>query len=315
MRIARRAESSEAGSAPGDAAVARPPTIIEVLQPAADYLARNGIESPRLNAELLLAWVLGCSRLDLYLRFDERLSDEHRTRYRLGLKQRAGHRPLQLITGEVEFFSLPFRTREGVFIPRPETELLVERIEELLGDVPEVRYIEMGVGAGVISATLAARRTAWRGLAFDLSADAARLARANALALGVTDRLGICASDGFGSFAPRAVFDLVVSNPPYIPTADIDGLPDEISRFEARNALDGGVDGMRFYPLLARAGEALLRDGGLLAVEIGAGQGDRVGRIVRDAGYESIEVRRDYNGIERVVTAFRARAGRGGDDG
>jgi release factor glutamine methyltransferase len=282
---------------------------------AAAYLDRKGIESPRLNAELLLSHILGCSRLDLYLRFDERLDDKERTRYRNDLQQRARRYPLQFITGKIEFYSLPFGVREGIFIPRPETELLVERVEDLIGCDRPVRFIEMGVGTAVISATLAARHPTWRGAAFDISPDAARLARENAVALGVSDRLGICVADGFEAFARHVTFDLLVANPPYVAAEDIDGLPEEVSRYESRTALDGGPDGMRFYPVLARAGEKLLRRGGLLAVEIGVGQACRVGELLGDAGYERIEMRRDYNGIERVMTAFRPHAGGGGDDG
>jgi release factor glutamine methyltransferase len=291
------------------------PTIVEAVKLAASYLGQNGIEQSRLNAELLLAWVLECTRLDLYLRFDERLGDGAREEYREALKKRARHYPLQYITGEVEFYSLSFSVREGVCVPRPETELLIERVGELLPGGETVRFVEMGVGTAVIAATLAVRHPGWRGVAFDISPTAAWLARENAASLGVSDRLGICVADGFDAFDARRMFDLLVANPPYIPTDLIDGLQEEISRYEVRAALDGGPDGLRFYPALIEAGAALLRGGGLIAVEIGDGQASAVGEMLESAGYERIEMKRDYNGRERVMTAFRPHAGGEASDG
>ncbi len=291
------------------------PTIVEAVKLAASYLGRHGIESSRLNAELLLAWVLGCSRLDLYLRFDARLDDGARGRYRDALKRRSRHYPLQYITGETEFYSLLFAVREGVFIPRPETELLIERVEELFPGGRSVRFIEMGIGTAVIAATLAVRHPSWHGVAFDISPAAARLARENAAALGVSDRVGICVADGFGAFDTRRMFDLLVANPPYIPTDLIDGLQEEISRYEVRAALDGGPDGLRCYPALVEAGAALLRGGGLIALEIGDGQAAAAREMLGGAGYARIEMKRDYNGRERVMTAFRPHAGGETSDG
>ncbi len=296
-------------------AVRAAPTIVEAVKLAASYLDGHGIEPSRLNAELLLAWILGCTRLDLYLRFDERLDDGARDRYREALKRRACHCPLQYITGEVEFYSLSFAVREGVFVPRPETELLIERVEQLLSGGQPVHFVEMGVGTAAIAATLAVRHPYWHGVAFDISPAAARLARENATALGVSDRLGICVADGFGAFGSRRKFDLLVANPPYIPTDLIDGLEEEISRYEVRAALDGGPDGLRFYPALVRAGGTLLRGGGMIAVEIGDGQAAPVGEMLRVAGYGRIEMMRDYNGRERVMTAFGPHPGVEGDDG
>ena len=281
------------------------PAIMEALKLAAAYLCGHGIESSRLNAELLLAWILGCTRLDLYLRFDERLDEGARERYREALKMRARRYPLQCITGETEFFALPFAVREGVFIPRPETELLIERVEELLPGERPVHFIEMGVGTAVIAATLLVRHPSWRGVAFDISPEAARLARDNARTLGVSDRLGICVADGFDAFDSDRMFDLLVVNPPYIPAGVIDGLQEEVSRYEVRAALDGGADGMRYYPVLVSAGASLLRNGGLIAMEIGDGQAVTIGEMLRLAGYERVAMSRDYNGKERVMTAFR----------
>lgn len=316
MEIIRRTGNRRPAAGGREApAVRGAPTIVEAVKLAASYLGRHGIESSRLNAELLLAWILGCTRLDLYLRFDDSLDDGARDRYREALKRRARRYPLQYITGEVLFYSLSFAVREGVFVPRPETELLVERVEKLLCGEHDVHFIEMGVGTAAISATLAVRHPTWRGVAFDISPEAARLARENAASLGVSDRLGICVADGFGTFDSRRTFDLLIANPPYIPTDLIDGLEEEVSRYEVRAALDGGPDGLRFYPALVDAGAASLRGGGMIAVEIGDGQAAPVGEMLGAAGYGRIEMKRDYNGRERVITAFRPLPGGEDDDG
>lgn len=294
---------------------ARDLKVIEVLRLAEGYLARHEIESPRLDAEHLLAGIMGCTRLDLYLRFDERLDGDTLSLFRENLKRRALHFPLQYIVGEVEFFSLPFCIREGVFIPRPETELLVEWIEEMLPSGSSVRFLEFGAGAGVISGTLAVRRPSWSGAAFDISPEASSLARENIINLGVADRVSIYVADDFNCLDSRTSFDLLVANPPYIPTRLIPALREEISRHEDHVALDGGDDGIRYYTVLAGAGARILRPGGVLAVEIGDGQAGGVRELLRSYGYEGIEMRKDYNGMERLMAGFRPGAGGERPDG
>ena len=290
----------------------RAPTVLEAVKMSEGYLESHGVESPRLSAEHLLAKALGCTRLDLYLRFEETLGEPVLDEYRGDLRKRAKCIPLQYILGEVEFRSLNFRTEENVFIPRPETELLVELVEELMRGRDSVRFIEFGTGTGAIAGALAAADTGWSGIAFDVSPEAAALAAANIEALGVSDRVEVLASDGFGEFAEEGTFDLVVSNPPYIPAGEIDGLQEEVSSWESRTALDGGEDGLRFYPVIAEAGCRLLGPGGALAVEIGHGQGDAVSEILTGAGYLDVEMRRDYNGLERMVAGRRPEVA-GGD--
>jgi release factor glutamine methyltransferase len=279
--------------------------LIEAVRKAEGYLAGRGVESPRLSAEHLLAKVIGCERLDLYLRFDEKMTGDALSAYRDLLKLRAGHYPLQYILGSTEFCSLPFETSEGVFIPRPETELLVEWIEEILEEREKVTFIEFGVGSGVIAGSLAHRNRSWKGLAFDRSYRAAKLARRNLDSLGISDRVGLFVADSFDAVGEGHIFDLLVSNPPYIPTPNIPGLEKEVSLFENQGALDGGADGLDYYPKLAEAGARLLSPGGTIALEIGDGQGDGVTEILKAAGYRQASVKRDYNGLERLVAAFR----------
>lgn len=294
----KRSRNSDGGNTGGAA-------VIETVRMAEGYLEKRGVDSPRLSAELLLAKVLGCNRLDLYMRFDEVLGEETLAGYRRFLRRRAEHYPIQYLLGSVEFFSLPFAVREGVFIPRPETELLVEWVEEAFEGNEEARFIEFGVGSGVVTGSLASRHPGWRGFAFDKSDHAASLAKENIEKLGIRgDRVSVFAADGFEAVAAAGEFDLLVANPPYIPTGVIGTLQKEVSAYENRIALDGGRDGLSFYPLLAGSGRRILRPGGMIALEIGDGQGVRVARILESVGYERIDVRKDYNGLERLAAAF-----------
>jgi release factor glutamine methyltransferase len=288
-------------------------SVLEALRLAEGYLSRHGVDSARLSAEHLLAKRLGCSRLDLYLRFDRELGRDVLAPYREDLRVRATRYPLQYILGEIEFLSLPFKIREGVFIPRPETELLVEWVEELAGSRPAVSFVEFGVGSGVISGSLCRRHPGWMGTAIDVSAAAVSLARENFRALGVAERVNVFVADDLNALDGRRLFDLLVANPPYVPTAAIAALEAEVARFEAPRALDGGAAGIDFYPPLAREAARLLRPGGLVAFEIGDSQGDAVRRICTDAGFERVSMRKDYNGFERMVTGFVPVGGDGGD--
>lgn len=280
-------------------------TIVEAVKLAEGYLDSRGVSSPRLSAELILSHILGCRRLDLYLRFDERLKGEILERYREALKKRARHYPVQYITGEVEFFSLPFKLVEGVFIPRPETELLVEWVEELVGSRGRIDFFEFGSGSGVISGTLARRHEGWRGFAIDIVKKAAMCTLMNLKLLGVESRVSVAVSDGFSAFDDGAVFDLVVSNPPYIKTEAIDGLEPEVSVYENRIAIDGGSDGLMVYPRIIEGAFRLLKDGGYIVLEIGHGQMRDVLNIMQRTGFRELEGRKDYNGLERLVMGVR----------
>ncbi|HSG29720.1 MAG TPA: peptide chain release factor N(5)-glutamine methyltransferase [Candidatus Krumholzibacterium sp.] len=287
------------------------PTVMEAVRLSEGYLQKHGVDSPRLSAEHLLARALRCSRLDLYLRFEEGLGEDTLERYRADLKRRAAHYPLQYITGETEFYSLPFRVSEGVFIPRPETEILVEAAEKGLGLPENTRFLELGSGSGIIPATLAKRNPGWTGVTFDIDADAARLAMKNIETLGVGDRVSVFVGDRFDAISRSASFDLLVSNPPYIPSGEIAGLQRQVSQWEPGRALDGGERGLDFYPELARAGRRLLSRGGAIALEIGALQGEEVSDMLGAEGFRDIRVIKDYNGSDRVVTALSPGSGDG----
>jgi len=279
------------------------PTVLDAVKLSEEYLARHQVESPRLSAERLLAKALDCSRMDLYLNYDRVLDEDILGGYRTDLRKRAEHYPLQYIIGETEFFSLPFRVAEEVFIPRPETELLIERAEEMFESDRPVRFLEFGLGSGVVSGTLASRHQRWEGAGFDISLKAVKLSRENFRSLGVIGRVQTFVSSGFEAVSSEQRFDLIISNPPYIPAGDIDGLQKEVSVYENRTALNGGADGSEFYPLLAAAGREHLEPNGVLLVETGEGMGEMVKSIFRENGFVDIEITPDYSGLERVVSA------------
>jgi len=280
-------------------------SIVEALKLAEEYLNRRGVSSPRLSAELILSHILDCKRLDLYLRFGEKLSEEALDRFREALKRRGERYPVQYITGDVEFFSLPFKLMEGVFIPRPETELLVEWVEELLGERKDIDFIEFGVGTGVISGTLAYRHEGWRGVVVDISEEAAVCALENFRGLGVDERISVVVSDGFCALKDSGGFDLVVANPPYISTGAIEELEPEVSIYESRVAIDGGEDGLRVYPHIIGNASALLKPGGMIVLEIGHGQMRDVSNLLLEAGFVGVEGKHDYNDLERLVKGVK----------
>ncbi len=295
---------------------ASPSTIRELLAAAARYLADKGVASPRLNAERLLGDVLALSRLDLYLQHDRPLDAAEKERFRGLLRRRAAGEPLQLLLGEVEFFGRPFQVAPGVFIPRPETEVLVEECLRLLdgggrgsADAPALA-LEIGCGAGVIGVTLAAERPRLRVRAGDVGAAAVSLAERNAALLGVGGRYQASVGALWEAFPPEmaGTADLVVSNPPYVRRDELGALPVEVARHDPPAALDGGPEGLDCLRALAEGAGRWLRPGGGFAVEMGAEQAEAVRRLCALAGLTEIAVRRDYAGRDRVVTARRAAA-------
>lgn len=286
-------------------------TVRELILVTADWLAGKGVESARLNAERLLGDVLGLSRLELYLHHDRPVDSGELDRFRELVRQRAAGVPLQTLLGETEFYSRTFKVEPGVFIPRPETERLVERCVDLLtaGSSRLIAPIavDVGCGAGVVAVSLLAELPALRAWATDVNPAAVRLTEHNARRLGVAPRLTALAGHLCEPLPAHLAgqVDLLVSNPPYVRRGDIDGLPPEVSRHDPREALDGGPDGLGYYRALASLAPRWLQPGGWLAVEIGADQAEAVADIFGRGGHLEIAVTRDYNDHPRVVTARR----------
>jgi release factor glutamine methyltransferase len=281
--------------------------IIDILTLSADYLEAHGVQHPRLNAELILADVLGKSRLDLYLEYDKPLVESELSSLRKLLRQRADRKPLQYILGKTEFFSLPFTLTETVFIPRPETEILVEEVVAFLARLSskeEITVLDVGTGCGCIAVSVAHSVANCRVYASDISPDAIAVARDNANRNGVGDRVAAFQGNLFGPFIEQAIpkADAIVSNPPYIPERDWTSLPDEVKRFEPRQALLGGDGGVDVLRRIIESAELLLKPGGGLFLEIGEGQKDPVvGFLTARQKYIDIGCRKDYNNMERVV--------------
>ena len=284
-------------------------TVRELIGITGEYLAGKDVDSARLNAERLLADVLGLSRMELYIQYDRPVLGHELEQYRELVKRRAGGEPLQTILGETEFYSRTFKVEPGVFIPRPETERLVETATSLLA--PEDRRLlapvalEVGCGSGVIGVSLALevpRLVVW---ATDIDPRAVELTRRNARTHGVDARLNILQGSRFDPLPDHlhGGVDLLVSNPPYVRRGDLADLQREVADHDPPAALDGGEDGLDFYHALAAGLGRWLRPGGAVAVEIGADQGEDVMKILAASGAGSPEVLQDYAGRDRVVTA------------
>ncbi len=271
----------------------------EVLDRATDYLARHDVPSPRQTAEALLMMVLGTDRASLYSRSDGLDAREARM-FGRAICQRCAGTPLQHLTGEQAFRRITVTVRPGVFIPRPETEILVERALERVGAAEAPVVVDVGTGTGAIALSIKDERPDARVFATDTSPEAVELARANATALGLN--VTVLEGDLLSPLPSelRGWLDLVVSNPPYITPEEYPDLAREVHA-DPVSALVGGIE---VYEALAAQAARWLRDGGVLAVEVGASQGAAVADILRDR-FAGVEVRPDLAGRDRVVLANR----------
>jgi len=295
-------------------------TVLEVIQRSSEFLARKGVDSPRLQIELLLAHVLQMPRMRLYLSFDRPLADRELETLRALVKRRAGREPLQHLVGSTNFCGFEITVTRDVLIPRPETELLAERAVEFLSGAESGsgaeggaagavgrRVLDFGTGSGCLALVIAARCPAVSVCAFDRSAEALAVARQNAIRCAVEDRIQFQRGDHLKSLlaAGESRFDLIVSNPPYIPSGEIGALQPEVRDFDPREALDGGADGLDFYRMLAEGAGAWLRPLAPLMVELGAGQAGRVTELFQQSGWRIDRVEKDYGGHERILIARR----------
>lgn len=282
-------------------------TIASLVAWTTDYFRRRGIESPRLDAELLVAHALGLQRLDLYLRHDQPLNDAERTRIKALLKRRVAREPVAYIIGHREFWSLDLEVTPAVLVPRPETEGLVEAALELLAGrqagMPP-RVADLGTGSGAIAIALAHSFPEAFYCAMDRSPEALAVARRNARRHQVAERIDFLLADWLTPFrsAPPG-FDLLVANPPYIPSAVIAELAPEVRDYEPRSALDGDRDGLAAIRAIAADAPRVLAPGGHLLLEIGYDQAAAVEDLLGRAGLQDIRLRRDYAGHLRVAQA------------
>lgn len=302
------AAEREAGSAPdAPPGPGEPWTVLRMIRWSATYLREKGIESGRLDAEHLLAESLELDRLDLYLQFDRPLTREELDAYRPLLRRRARREPLQYVLGRASFREIELTVDRRTLIPRPETEVLVQVALEWAGERDaEPEALEIGTGSGAVALSLAREGGFRRVVATDASADALELAEENRRALGLDDRVELREGSFYAPVRDGERFDLVVSNPPYVAEAEADGLAPEIREWEPAGALFAGPDGTEVLVRLVEEAPAVLRGGGLLALELAPHQGERLADRVRETGaFDEPRLRRDLAGRERILWAVR----------
>lgn len=280
-------------------------TVLEVIQRSSEFLAKKGVDSPRLQIELLLAHVLELPRLRLYLNFERPLVETELSVLRELVKRRANREPLQHILGHTSFCGLEFEVSRAALIPRPETELLAEHAVKFLSPLPAPVVLDFGTGTGCLTVTLAVQCPSASLHALDISGDALALARQNAARHQVETRIAFHHGDGFAALPGDARFDLIVSNPPYIASGEIETLQPEVRDFDPRLALDGGADGLDFYRRLAAGAAAFLAPGGKVMLEFGDGQDDAITKIFSAQNWIVEAVLADYSGRNRIFIARR----------
>ena len=279
-------------------------TVLEAIQKSAEFLAKKGVESPRLQTELLLAHLLRLPRMKLYLNFERALTPAETDALREFVKRRGRREPLQHITGSTSFCGFEIAVNRHALVPRPETELLAESGWEFLSTLnPQPSTaLDFGTGSGCIAIALAAKCPSAKIVATDVSTEALALAKENAARNNVADRIEFVQSDGFvalqdvgqaSCLSPSEKkkletggtlvlhFDLIISNPPYIPSAEIAALQPEVRDFDPRAALDGSADGLDFYRKLAAEAKPFLQPGGKIMLEFGDGQADAIRTILQ----------------------------------
>ncbi len=281
-----------------------PWTIESLLKWAADDFRSKGIDSPRLDAEVLLGWALGKTRTELVIESKTELNGEGLARFREAVKRRRAHEPVAYVLGVREFFGRTFRVDKRVLVPRPDTEALVEvALQRTRHLSMSMRALDLCTGSGCVGITLARERPTTQIVMTDLSNDALAVARENALRLGAYN-LACFQGDLFAALPDSKLrFDLIVSNPPYIASEDIPSLMADVRDFEPRLALDGGADGLSLVRRIVEEASAHLEKNGIVALEIGFDEAERTRAIFSEHGYADIDTKRDYGKIERVISA------------
>ncbi len=282
-------------------------TVLEAITKSTEYLQSKGIESARLNAEMMLAHILKCKRLQLYLLFDRPLSEEEISVYREFLKRRSMNEPLQYILGTVEFYGLEFLVDKSVLIPRPETELLVETVIEFCKKRNNVSILDVGTGSGNIAISIAKHIPYAEITAIDSSAEAIKLGKENEIQNDLKDRIifGVIDIFDLNSELRLKEYDVIVSNPPYISEHEFGTLAPELRVYEPKSALTDYSDGYNFYRRIISCTNSLLKKGGQVFFELGAGQSEKVKQMLLDKNFSELKIKTDYLNIERVISGVK----------
>lgn len=279
-------------------------TIKKLIQWTAGYFRNHGVEEARLDAEILLGYVLGRPRIYLYTNYDQIMNKEELARYRELIRRRAAGYCTAVLIGEKEFMGIHFRVNEHVLVPRPDTEAWLEKVIQRFRNLPDISMLDLGTGSGALAVSFLYYCKEARGVAVDISEKALETAKTNGERAGISDRVEFRRGDFLDALREDEQFDVILSNPPYIPSGDIDGLAEEVRR-EPRIALDGGPDGLKFYRTLGEKAVRFLRPGGLLAAEVGIGQAETVRTFFENGGLTDIEIIPDYGGVDRAVCGKR----------
>ena len=282
-------------------------TVLEAIQKSADFLAKRGVESARLQTELLLAHLLKMPRMSLYLNFERVLTTAETDALRDSILRRSRREPLQHIIGSTSFCGHEIAVNRHALVPRPETELLAEEGWKFLMTGEHgaaLRALDFGTGTGCLAIALAAKCPNAKIIATDISADALALAGENAARNNVVERIEFMRADGLAAVSGNQ-FDLIISNPPYIPTAEIETLQPEVRDFDPRAALDGGADGLDFYRMFAAQAKSHLKPSGRIMLELGDGQADAIRRLFEDEKWIVEGVKEDYSQRARILIARR----------
>ncbi|MEN6357640.1 MAG: peptide chain release factor N(5)-glutamine methyltransferase [Armatimonadota bacterium] len=283
-------------------------SIHDILKYSVERLGQAGVDTPLLDSQLLMAKALGCTRLDVIAHPERELSDtEHNTFHNL-IEKRASRYPLAYILGHKEFYGLEIEVSPGVLIPRPETETLVDfSVSHFRSSAfARLNIADIGTGSGAIAIAIAANIPGAILYATEISSDALKVARRNIENHQLSDRVILIEGDLVEPLKSLGVqFDAIVSNPPYIPSADIETLEPEVAVYEPRAALDGGSDGLDAYRDLLPNSLGLLKENGFIAVEVGIGEAQLVEEIAMSAGYCETQIIKDLSGIDRVVIAVK----------
>jgi release factor glutamine methyltransferase len=284
-------------------------TVLEVIQRGAEHLAKKAVDSPRLQVELMLAQVLNLPRLSLYLNFNRELAESEVAQLRDWVKRRGQREPLQYILGSTSFCGVEIRVNPAVLIPRPETELLAEQawtwlLKRAATESAEPRILDFGTGSGCLAVVLALRCPTARIWALDKSPSALAVAAANVALHGVQSRIELLEADSLAPGNSAAPFDLIVANPPYIPTQDLGQLQPEVRDHEPHLALDGGADGMNHFRALAAQAPSMLRADGRFMAEFGDGQASELPSIFAAPAWQEARIEADHSGRPRILIAL-----------
>ncbi len=269
------------------------------------YFHEQKLDSPRLDAQVLLAHAINCRRTDLYVRFDAEPTAEQRTKFREMVKARASGMPVAYLVGTKEFYLLPFIVSPAVLIPRPATETLVLAALEVIKSFSTPNVLDIGTGSGCVGVTIAVQNKSATVIAADINSEALTVACRNVDKHGVADRITFVESDLFAAVDATAKFDAIVSNPPYIPSTEISQLMKDVKDHEPALALDGGPDGFAIIGRIIEQASGYLNPGGSLLIEVGRGQADVAAQKFVASGYADVKVRKDADGIARVVSGIK----------